>query len=97
MGLSWLAPRLKLLSFPPFSLQQQRKGGAAPHRGNACAARRIADAGEIGKTQNASRMPAKKQKHYRNRGYSRNSKRPSTNDAHDTALSHYRGAMNIPP
>jgi hypothetical protein len=26
---------LKLLSFPPFSLQRQRKGGAAPHRGNA--------------------------------------------------------------
>jgi hypothetical protein len=39
----------KLLSFPPFSLQQQRKGGAAPHRGNACAARRIADASEKAK------------------------------------------------
>ncbi|WP_218274544.1 hypothetical protein, partial [Paraburkholderia piptadeniae] len=34
------------LSFAYFSLRRQRKVGAAPHRGNARAARRIADASE---------------------------------------------------
>jgi hypothetical protein len=43
------AARCERLSFAYFSLPQQRKVGAAPHRGNACAARRIADASEKAK------------------------------------------------
>ncbi|MEX3936583.1 hypothetical protein AB4Y32_33235 [Paraburkholderia phymatum] len=44
--------RCERLSFAYFSLPLQRKVGAAPHRGNACAARRIADAGGKPKNQN---------------------------------------------
>ncbi|MBP0592711.1 hypothetical protein J8I87_23855 [Paraburkholderia sp. LEh10] len=51
--------RLSLLTF----FAAAKKVSAAPHRGNARAARRIADASDSGKTQPASRMPAKAAKH----------------------------------